>query len=145
MTGPELIPFERELAHVKKYVSLEHLRFGDKVKVNLDINQTDFLLPPLTVQMLVENAIKHGITKKYEGGTVNISTNKDDRGFIIKVEDDGVGFDADSPIGEKHIGIRSIKNRLERFVSGGSLIVESKPGKGTVATVIIPDFTRGKR
>ncbi len=138
LTGSDLVPFERELSHIEKYVALEQLRFGDRVKVNFDIKNKDFLLPPLTVQMLVENAIKHGITKKYEGGTVNITTEKADNTVVITVQDDGVGFDAEKIVDKKHIGIRSIKNRLIDFV-GGTLKIESKIGLGTTATVIIPE------
>ena len=138
LTGPNLVPFEKELAHIEKYVALERLRFGDRVKVNFDIKCKEFLLPPLTVQMLVENAIKHGITKKYGGGTVNISTEKIDNNVVITVQDDGLGFDADKNADKNHIGISSIVSRLKNFV-GGTLTVESKIGFGTKATVIIPE------
>ena len=138
LTGADVIPFEKELSHVEKYVGLEQLRFGEKVKVDFDIKVKDFFLPPLTVQVLVENAIKHGITKKYEGGTVTVSTEKSGNNFVIEVKDDGVGFDVTKPLSDEHIGISSIRNRLTQFV-GGTLSVESTIGEGTTATVIIPD------
>lgn len=141
LTGSDLVPFERELSHIEKYVALEQLRFGDKVKVNFDIKHKDFLLPSFTVQMLVENAIKHGITKKYEGGTVNITTEKADNAVVITVQDDGVGFDAGKIVDKKHIGLSSIKSRLANLM-GGTLKLESEIGLGTTATVIIPE--RGK-
>ena len=129
--------FEKELAHIKKYIGLEQLRFGDKVKVDFNINYSDFYLPSLTVQMLVENAIKHGITKKYGGGTLSVSTEKIKNNVVITVKDDGVGFDIEKKVDKKRIGISSIKNRLTYFV-GGTLTVESKIGCGTTATVVIP-------
>jgi sensor histidine kinase YesM len=87
--------------------------------------------------MIVENAIKHGITKKYEGGSVKISTyEKNDKYFIV-VEDDGVGFDVDKVIGETHLGFKNSKERLRHFVNG-NIVVESEIGKGTKVTVIIP-------
>ncbi|MBO7527804.1 MAG: histidine kinase [Clostridia bacterium] len=137
LTSPDVVLFNKELEHVKKYVSLEQLRFGEKVKVVYNINCEDFVLPVLTLQMLVENAIKHGITKKYEGGTVNIISEQTDDNYVITVKDDGVGFDVNKELDGNHIGIKSVKNRLAQFVDG-SLSIESQMGKGTTATITIP-------
>ena len=136
ITAPELVPFERELGHIKKYIDLEKLRFGEKVKVVYDITCTDFLLPALTVQMLVENAVKHGITKKYEGGTIIISTQKQGENYQVIVADDGVGFDTTVKMEGNHIGINNIRKRLE-YSAGGKLEIVSKPGQGTTATITI--------
>lgn len=137
LTSSNLIPFKKELEHVNKYVNLEKLRFEDKIEVNFDIQVDDFLIPSLSLQMIVENAIKHGITKKYEGGYVNVSTfTKDNKIFII-VEDNGVGFDLDKVIGENHLGFKNSKERLRYFVNG-DLIIESEVNKGTKVTMIIP-------
>ena len=138
MTSSDLVTFEKELDHIKKYLDLEALRFGDKIKVFYEITDTDFLLPSLTVQMLVENAVKHGITKKYEGGTIRISTKKEGKKHIVIVEDDGVGFDTTTEISGNHYGISSIRKRLEYFLDG-TLEIVSEVGKGTTATVVIPD------
>lgn len=138
MTSSELVSFEQELDHIKKYLDLESLRFGDKIKVEFDITDTDFLLPALTVQMLVENAVKHGITKKYEGGTIRISSKKDGKNHVVVVEDDGVGFDAEKEITGNHYGINSVRKRLEYFLCG-TLTIASEIGKGTKATVVIYD------
>ena len=137
LTSADVVSFNKELEHVKKYVSLEQLRFGGKVKVVYNINCKDFMLPVLTLQMLVENAIKHGITKKYEGGTVNIITKQTDDNYVIIVKDDGIGFDVNKELDGNHIGIKSVKNRLSQFVDG-SLSIESQMGKGTTATITIP-------
>ena len=137
LTASNLIPFEKELEHVKKYVNLEKLRFGEKINVIFDINVSDFLIPSLSLQMIVENAIKHGITKKYEGGTVNIKTYEKDSKYFIIVEDDGVGFDTNKVIGENHLGFKNSNERLKHFVNGG-LVIESEIGKGTKVTVVIP-------
>ena len=141
LTSPDVVLFNKELEHVKKYVSLEQLRFGEKVKVVYNINCEDFVLPVLTLQMLVENAIKHGITKKYEGGTVNIISEQTDDNYVIIVKDDGVGFDVNKELDGNHIGIKSVKNRLAQFVDG-SLSIESQMGKGTTATITIPKTTQ---
>jgi hypothetical protein len=143
LTASNLIPFTKELEHVTKYVNLEKLRFGDKINVNFDIQTSDFLIPSLSLQMIIENAIKHGITKKYEGGTVNVqSYEKDDKIFII-VDDDGVGFDVNKVIGENHLGFKNSRERLRHFVNG-NLIIESEINKGTKVTVIIPRVKENK-
>ena len=138
MTGPELITFEQELEHIRKYVEMEKLRFGEKVNVVFDIGCRDFLLPALTVQMLVENAIKHGITKRYEGGTVWVSTKHEDKKYVVTVRDDGVGFETGKDILGNHIGINNIRKRIEYSIDG-TLEIASEIGKGTTATIIIPE------
>ena len=134
------IPFSKELEHVQLYVGLEKLRFKDKLQVNFDIRDEDFEIPPLILQMVVENAIKHGITKKENGGTVNITTEKNNTDHVITVKDDGVGFDVNQPVergGRNHIGIANSKKRLSE-VLGGRITIVSEINKGTVATITIP-------
>ena len=138
MTSAELVPFEKELEHINKYLDLEKLRFGEKINVVFDIKCFDFSLPPLTVQLLVENAVKHGITQKDEGGTIYVSTEKDDRNYIVTVRDDGVGFDTEKEISGNHIGINNIRKRIEYSIDG-TLEIASEIGKGTTATIIIPE------
>lgn len=138
LTDSNLISFGKELEHVKKYVNLEKLRFQDKINVVFDVHETEFLIPSLSLQMIVENAIKHGITKKYEGGTVKITSyKKNDRIFIV-VEDDGVGFDVNKVISGNHLGFKNSRERLRHFVDG-DLIIESEIDRGTKVTIIIPE------
>ena len=137
ITTKDLVPFEKELEHIKKYINLEKLRFDDKINVVFDIKDIDFSLPALTIQLLVENAIKHGITQKDEGGTVHIITEKDDKNHIVVVSDDGVGFDLDEDISGSHFGLNNISKRLE-YTIGGTLTITSEKGKGTTAKVFIP-------
>ncbi len=137
LTASNLIPFSKELEHVKKYVNLEKLRFGDKINVVFDLQASDFLIPSLSLQMVVENAIKHGITKKYEGGTVKITTSEKDNKIFIIVEDDGVGFDVNKVIGDNHLGFKNSRERLRHFVDG-DLVIESEVNKGTIVNIIIP-------
>jgi len=143
LTASNLIPFTKELEHVTKYVNLEKLRFGDKINVNFDIQVSDFLIPSLSLQMIIENAIKHGITKKYEGGTVNVQSYEKDGKIFIIVDDDGVGFDVNKVIGENHLGFKNSRERLRHFVNG-NLIIESEINKGTKVTVIIPRVKENK-
>lgn len=135
----ECILFEAELEHTKCYTSIEKKRFGDRVNVKYDIQEKDFLIPALTLQPIVENAIKHGLCMKAGGGTVHVHTERKSGNIYIIVSDDGTGFDMDSIYkdGKKHIGIMNVKSRLENMC-GGKLEVESIIGMGTVVTIILP-------
>lgn len=138
LEGDAVIPFEKEMETVKDYVALQELRFADRFSMKYDINDSDFFLPPITVQILVENAIKHGITSRYKKGTITVSSYKEKDEHVIKVEDDGVGFDVGTLKDNKGIGLRAVKNRLEYFLNA-ALVVESEKGKGTIVTVRIPE------
>ena len=135
-----LVRFSKELSHAQKYISLEILRFEDSLVVEYDIKDEMFTLPVLTLQPLVENAVKHGIRKKESmSGKIIVSTKKTDTHHIIKVIDDGVGFDVNS-IGHSekyHIGINNVRKRL-MLECKGELLIDSEEGKGTVCTIRIP-------
>ena len=97
-------------------------------------------MPTLSIQPLVENAIKHGVTKRPEGGTVKLSTRKDGEYYIVTVSDNGVGFDTDATPnadGRTHVGLSNIRYRFENMMHG-KVTVESTPGCGTTVTVYIP-------
>ena len=134
-----LISFETELAHINTYLDIEKVRFEDTLEIEYDIKCIDFSLPVLTVQPIVENAVKHGTSKKRGGGRVKISTEEDGEGYIITVSDTGCGFDPGVPKddGKRHVGIENVRQRLANMCSG-SLIIESKVGEGPVATIRIP-------
>ena len=139
----EPIPFIRELAHIENYLKLEKFRFGDELKVNYDIKEKNFFVPALSVQPLVENAVKHGICEKENGGTLTLKTYRDGEYIVIEVSDDGIGFYAEKLISEdkerSHIGIQNTRERLKQMI-GASLTIESLPGKGTVAKIrFIPE------
>ena len=131
------IRFAEELKHVEHYVNIEKVRFPD-MNIEYDVGATEFVLPALSVQPLVENAIKHGLMRLETGGTVKIHSYETPTHFCVEVTDDGVGFDADAPIDEKkHVGLRNIRGRLKAMVNG-ALVLESKPGVGTKAMIMIP-------
>ena len=134
-----LIAFETELSHVKTYLEIEKIRFEDTLEIELNIECDKFLLPVLTVQPIVENAVKHGTSKKRGGGKVVISTYEDENNYIINVSDTGCGFDPTVPKndGKSHIGIENVRQRLFNMC-GGSLTIESEIGIGTSATIKIP-------
>ena len=128
------VAFEQELEHLKKYLYIEKLRFGDMLSIEYDITVTVFRLA------LVENAVKHGVGMAEDGGTVKISTRETDSAFEVIVSDDGVGFDVSAPLkddGRTHVGMDNTKRRIKEMC-GGEIKIESTLGKGTTATVILP-------
>ena len=132
----QLIPFDMELENVQTYLRLEKIRFGEKLKVDYDIEEENFYVPAMSVQILAENAVKHGVSVKREGGTVKITTKKRGDSVFITIEDDGVGFDVNKALDSTHIGIRNVKNRLHTL-SAGALYLFSEIGKGTTASIEI--------
>ncbi len=141
LSSRDLIPFEKELDHTEHYVELELLRQGEYLTVEYEIEERDFLIPALTLQPIVENAIKHGLTPKENGGKVVIETKRLERDVIITVVDDGVGFDPSVQKGDNstrsHIGMENVRGRIERM-AGGRLEVESQIGVGTKVTIVLP-------
>ncbi|MCR5225851.1 MAG: histidine kinase [Eubacterium sp.] len=136
----EPVPFEKELEHLKKYLFIEKLRFGKKLNVEYDIQTMDFVVPQLSVQPLVENAVKHGVGQKKKGGTVKIMTKETGDGYEIVISDDGVGFDVNAPRkedGRSHVGMDNTRRRLKEMI-GAEVVIESTVGEGTTARVVIP-------
>lgn len=131
------IPFSTDLRQIEDYVALEQVRFGDKIEFYTDIETDSFMIPPLILQPVVENAIKHGVSKKKGSGNIILRTRDDGENIIITVEDDGVGFDMTAPEKEKSVGLRNIRFRLEHLAHG-TLEIQSEVGKGTTATIKIP-------
>lgn len=143
LTQDRPIPFLQELDHTKHYLALEQLRFGDKLRVEIDLGPTQFRLPTLSLQPLVENAIRHGVRGNAGGsGTVRISTRETPTYYEATVVDDGPGFDpASVPKDSAHVGIANVQRRMQ-MMCGGDLIMESAPGAGTCATLRVPKNTR---
>ena len=136
LTETRLIPFANELEHIKTYVDLERLRFSSRLKVVYDIQTLNFLVPPLSIQPIVENAIKHGIFMKIDGGTVTLRTYEDDTSYTVEVIDDGVGFDMDDVDfkNNEHIGLNNVKQRISSMCKG-DIVFESEKNKGTKVTI----------
>lgn len=134
-----LISFRMELSHIQKYLRLEKLRFQDELEVLYDIHVQDFMLPALSVQPLIENAVKHGVGQKIGGGIVSVHTYETDEHYVIRIEDDGVGFEEGEYANENstHVGIENTRKRLEMMING-RLEIESNKGEGTKATILIP-------
>ncbi|MCO7175460.1 ATP-binding protein [Sporolactobacillus kofuensis] len=140
------VPFSQEMHLVRTYVAIEKARFKDRIHIEYAIDeQLDSIkLPPLLIQPLVENAIRHGISKREEGGRVKVSAFVAGEDYVIKVEDNGVGmprerFDqlekrTDS---ERGVGLKNISSRL-KYEYGTELNVQSEPEKGTCISFRIP-------
>lgn len=137
LTQKRPISFADELEHTRQYLDLEQLRFEDRLTVVCDIQAEDFLLPVLTLQPIVENAVRHGLTRKEEGGSIVIRSIETATCFQIIVLDDGLGFDTTTPLDSSHVGITNVRLRLEAQC-GGTLEIESTPGKGTMVTIELP-------
>lgn len=137
LDNPRPIRMSREMEHVRYYVSIESVRFPD-MTFTFDMNSDDFMLPALSIQPIVENAIKHGLMPLDRGGSVRVTSWETPTAYCVSIEDDGVGFDPNILLDErKHIGLRNIRERLEATV-GGTLSIESSIGKGTKVQLNIP-------
>ena len=145
IASSSLIPFRDELKHTKTYLHLEKMRFEDELNIHYELDTVDFDVPPLTLQPIVENAIKHGIGKRRGGGDLWIRTLRLPEGYQLEVEDNGIGFDvSEIKDGQRtHIGASNVRNRI-RIQLGGEMEVRSEIGKGTRVTITIPQQTGGE-
>ena len=141
LSSDEPIPFETELSHIRQYVALEQADSARVFSMEYDLEAGSFSIPPLTIQPLVENAVKHGALARDDGlGWVRLST--EDRGRFVRVvvEDSGAGADGGRVTGEygkahDGVGLRSVERRLQSY--GGSLRVEFGEDGGR-ACVLVP-------
>ena len=127
-----LILFSDELKHIETYISLEKMRFDERLTVKYDIKVKDFLVPPLSIQPIVENAVKHGVLKKIEGGIIEIKSYEDKEANYVQIIDNGVGFDLKhlKKNSSTHIGINNVKYRIASMCRG-EMIIKSEKNKGT--------------
>lgn len=132
-----LIDFATELEQLEDYIALEQLRFTEKIVFEKEIGISGFKLPPLTVQPIVENAIKHGLVEHGRSGTIFLRTEQVKDAVKITIADNGAGFDPRMLQKTDSIGIKNVRYRL-RTMTGGSIDIESEPGRGTTVTLRIP-------
>ena len=136
-----LIPFSKELEHTRIYLDIEKVRYEDELQVEYDVRCLDFAVPALTLQPIVENAVRHGVRGKEGPGTVTLATREYPDRFEITVKDDGPGFDPLNPPpqndGREHIGVSNVRRRLAQMC-GGSLRIQSRIGEGTLVTIELP-------
>lgn len=142
-----LTTLEKELNLVKAYVYIEQARFGDRLTVDYEINvDTGILIPPLTLQPLVENAIRHGLMTEYRSGLVRLSAERLENGEIrFTIEDDGQGMSPElledlqrADVDKKGVGLWNIRQRF-RLLYGRELQIDSIVGKGTRISFDLPE------
>ncbi|MBR0266672.1 MAG: histidine kinase [Clostridia bacterium] len=136
IASAELTAFTNELQHTRAYLAVETVLYGDSLVVVYDTDYVAFRLPPLTLQPLVENAVKYGVAKGHTPGKIIITSRAVEGGAEVTVEDNGPGF---TPAGDDaaHVGLQNVRERLA-FMCGGTLEIGSRPGGGTVAWIRIP-------
>ncbi|MFF2014474.1 ATP-binding protein [Paenibacillus sp. NPDC058177] len=153
LNAEELVPLSHELELVRAYLYIEQERFEDRLSVEWQMEEdmeSDKVngpqLPPLTIQPLVENAVRHGLLSQARGGVLKISITRHAREIRIEVTDDGKGMEPDQVVsllepsqqGKGGIGLQNTNRRLKRLYGKG-LIIQSQPGAGTTVSFAIPD------
>ncbi|WP_081677369.1 sensor histidine kinase [Butyrivibrio sp. WCD3002] len=135
-----LISVKKEIEHTRVYSDIEQVRFPS-IKIDYDIDDDDFMIPPLTIQPMVENAIRHGV-RGNKHGWVAVNTYKDGAFHVISIRDNGTGFDVNEMLeateNGDHIGIRNVRDRIVNM-TGGTFTMESVKGEGTSITIKIPE------
>ena len=149
-----LISLKDEMEHVDTYLKLEKMRFQEQLMIEKGEVLEEIRIPALSLQPIVENAVRHGIGHKKDGGTVSIGSYATEDEYVVYVKDDGVGFEPDSLESEgqdvpeeavsddggrqrRHVGIKNVRERL-RLMCDGSLNIISSPGNGCEAYITIP-------
>lgn len=146
------VPFEEELAFTDDYLSIEQVRFGEKLRVVKEIAEETLqvVVPAMLLQPLIENSIKHGLEPRIEGGTVTLRSRITVEGrLLVEVEDDGVGMGPDRPVGRESageivrpgtgIGMKNVKERMQvLYGEEAEVTIESRPGRGTKVALMMP-------
>ena len=152
----EFTTLAEELNNIDRYLILEKARFGERLQVKLQIapEVLPVVLPFLALQPLVENAVRHGLGGKDDGGTLSVIAEDAGADCVISVEDDGIGMDpdrlreemTDSHLTGAHVGLGNVHDRLRAaFGDECGLVVETGPGMGTKVSMRVPKFSRGVR
>ena len=134
----QFVPLEEEMGIVEAYLQIERLRLGKRLKTRIDMeNSVRFRrVPALSIQPLVENAVKHGISRKAEGGEVSVRACQEGSGLRVEVVDNGPGFDPNA-LPERGHGLRSVERRLQLcFAGAAEFLVQSGRSGSTVGFVI---------
>ena len=144
MQNGEQISIRQEMDNIKAYVNIEKMRMGNRLNVTYDLTSEEFQVVPLSIQPLVENAIRHGIYRKgRKGGTVSIRTETLEKYNLITIKDDGVGFDYQKvrdevERGERDsIGLDNVIFRLKKQLHA-NIVIKSEIGVGTEIAVSVP-------
>lgn len=141
--GQPQILFSKEMEHIEAYINIERVRFEERLQVIFDIEEDAFCVPPLCVQVVVENAVKHGVYGRMEGGCVWIRSYKGEGCYIVEVEDNGVGFEDakknEDSVPHTSVGLSNIRFRLKK-ISNAEMTIESRKNVGTKVVMTFPDM-----
>ena len=143
--GKDLISLSDEINHVRQYLFIQKQRYGDKLEYEIAENPDfdNLVLPKLVLQPLVENALYHGIKEKEGQGHIKVSVHKQDTGLVIRIEDDGVGFQnpddsSQSQLKRGGVGLQNVDQRLKlHFGDNYQMKIDSAPEKGTTVEIYI--------
>jgi two-component system LytT family sensor kinase len=155
-TASEYTTLRDELANIERYLTIERARFGERLHVRLQIapEVLSVVLPFLALQPLVENAVRHGLADKPNGGSITLIAENSGSECMISVEDDGIGMDplrlkedmADAHMSGAHVGLGNVDDRMKSaFGADYGLVVDTAPGAGTKITMKVPKFRVGIR
>ncbi len=144
-----LVPLGEELAFIEDYLSIEMVRFGDKLRFlkEVDPDTLDLLVPSMLLQPLIENSIRHGLASKVDGGTIRVRSRRSENQLQIVVEDDGVGI-PESQLARMFeqggIGVNNVNERLKVLYGDNyRMWIDSRPGEGTSTGIEIPEQVSG--
>ena len=143
--GKDLICLSDEINHVRQYLFIQKQRYGDKLEYEINENPAfdNLVLPKLVLQPLVENALYHGIKEKEGQGHIRVSVQKQNSGLVIRIEDDGVGFQnpgdsSQSQLKRGGVGLKNVDQRLKlHFGEHYQMRIDSTPDKGTTVEIYI--------
>jgi len=143
--GKDLICLSDEINHVRQYLFIQKQRYGDKLEYEINENPAfdNLVLPKLVLQPLVENALYHGIKEKEGQGHIRVSVQKQDSGLVIRIEDDGIGFQdasdsSQSQLKRGGVGLQNVDQRLKlHFGEHYQMKIDSIPSKGTTVEIYI--------
>ncbi|MGB4984530.1 MAG: histidine kinase, partial [Erysipelotrichaceae bacterium] len=138
LSSSDLVTFEQERSHIDTFLKIQNMRFENTITITYNIGPKDFLLPPITIQPLVENSIRHGIQPKGISGEIIITTEENDDNYLVTVIDNGKGFTKHNNLNnEESIGLSNIEYRLKTLCNG-TMSIDSKINIGTTVTLTIP-------
>ncbi|WP_161956448.1 ATP-binding response regulator [Metasolibacillus fluoroglycofenilyticus] len=133
-----LVPIDYELRLVRSYMAIEQIRFDNRIAIVWDIpDNIAFSVPPLALQTLVENAVRHGLLSRPEGGTVTLRIIEHAEHYLVEIIDDGVGFEKKLIDPKESVGLTNTEQRLKQLF-GVTLTIDSVVGKGTTISFPIP-------
>ncbi len=139
-SGQEQAPLGAELGFVRDVLAIERLRCGDRLRIVEEVEPglEGLPVPSLLLQPVVENAVRHGISPRAEGGTVRLAARREGALLVLEVEDDGPGMDGAAAEAGAGFGLRSVRERLEALGPPHVLDIRSSPGRGTLVRIILP-------